>query len=59
MEIYKGHAFREIPRPCWYKFEPGIVTEDGKTIGEVVDCLHDHFSELLGLLDEGSILSTS
>lgn len=55
MEICKGHTFREIPRPCWYTFELDIVTEDGKTICEVVDYLDDHFSELLRLLDEGTV----
>jgi hypothetical protein len=50
MELCKGHTFYEIPRPCWYTFEPGIVTEDGETLPEVIEFLEDHFEGLLGKL---------
>lgn len=46
MDFCKGHTFRQIPRPCWYTLESEIVTEDGKTIVEVVEFLWNHFSEL-------------
>jgi hypothetical protein len=59
MDVCKGHTFREVPRPCWYTLEPGTVTEDGKTIKEVLDYLREHFTQLLRQLDDGIMLSSS
>jgi len=47
IRMCKGHTFREVPRPCWYTLKPGTVTEDGKTLAEVIDFLHSHFTGLL------------
>jgi hypothetical protein len=58
MEVCKGHTFREVPRPCWYTLKPGTVTEDGKTLAEIVQYLLEHFAELLNRL-KASELSCS
>jgi hypothetical protein len=47
MELCKGHTFCQIPRPCWYTLKPGTVTEDGKTLAEVIEILIDRFTRLL------------
>lgn len=47
MELCKGHTFCEIPRPCWYTLKPGTVTEDGKSLAEVIEFLIDRFTRLL------------
>lgn len=47
MEACKGHHFYEIPRPCWYHLKEGTVTEDGRTLPEVIDFLEKTFKKLL------------
>lgn len=47
MELCKGHIFYQIPRPSWYELKEGMVTEDGKTLAEVVEFLEDTFTKLL------------
>ena len=46
-EFCKGHTFYEIPRPCWYQLEPGIVLEDGSTLPQAIDHLEERFTGLL------------
>ncbi|KAH7363690.1 hypothetical protein BKA66DRAFT_552081 [Pyrenochaeta sp. MPI-SDFR-AT-0127] len=50
LDFCKGHTYREIPRACWKTLMPGTVTEDGKTLAEIIDILHDHFSGQLSKL---------
>ncbi|KAF2493875.1 hypothetical protein BU16DRAFT_58449 [Lophium mytilinum] len=47
MEFCKSHEFYETPRPCWYGLKEGTVTEDGKTLAELVSFLEDTFTMLL------------
>jgi hypothetical protein len=46
IDMCKGHSFYEIPRPYWYSFEEGIVTEDGLTLGDVIGLLEKKFTAL-------------
>lgn len=47
MELCQGHTFYELPRPCWYGLGEGTVTEDGKTLPEVVELMTMKFSQLV------------
>jgi hypothetical protein len=47
MDFCNGHVFYEIPRPCWYQFEEGVVLENGSTLSEMIDFLEEKFAALL------------
>lgn len=56
MEMCKGHSFYELPRPCWYRLKKGTVTEDGKSLSEIIEFLEKRFT---ALLEEGEVVSRS
>ena len=55
MELCKGHAFYQIPRDCWYELKEGTVTEDGKTLADIVAELEVKIKSLLDGLDSAAI----
>jgi hypothetical protein len=52
IDLCKCHTFHQVQRPCWYTLKLGTVTEDGKTLYEVLVYLVGHFRGLLKGLEK-------